>query len=829
MVLFAVAGLLVLAFAGPRAGSPVPGSIPAQRRQFLDSLRTLTPDARHAALIQWIRAGRAVRQASRGHHPGTPRKLGNLTSGPITFADEFMPAPYAASGDQQYVAVAFDGTNYLIVWEDHGNGSYYPDIYYARVNADGSILDPSGHVLAEHGSDYGLHVPAVAFDGTTYLVVWEDHRGYDNDPSTAADIYGAYVGTDGSHGTPFEICGTAEVQQNPAVAWNGTKYLVVWEDGNDYNIHGALVNTDKSVTPLTDPISSSENCYSATVASDGSGYLVAWTDYGDIYGNLVSGGGVVGESEIRITTDQSAYPEYPSAGYDGTNYLVAWDEYRNGNCDVYGARVTSDGDPDVQDIEIALSEWDEWHASVAFDGTDYIVTWEDDHDYSNPDIYGAQVSKEGDPGDAFPISTEANSQARPAVACSGSPQNTVLVAYQSITGVVAGEHDYGNTARIWARPGLLPTSGGNVGTVSIEHPVGSFLLPSCVIPPEAKVYNYGAATRSFAAKFTIYKDNVNVYSSTKLVLALAPSDDPRPVDFAPFYLPTGTFTARCSTMLADDETKTNDSMTAVFQGCDFIDYADLTDEGYTPDDDDHWDNNSPDEDIWTTPPPMDDYAWGNRLDETYDEDEDASLTSPVYTASQDDPSIAFQHIFQISDDGDGGYLEYRIGSGSWTWKAPSAGEPYTGIKSYWYGNWSGWKQSVFTFTDVNSTDKFQVRWHLKANGDANVSYGWLVDEIAGIGCSWGSKFQIAGYIDTMKVWPNPAHGKALVSYTLLKAGNVIVKLYDASGRLAQQVPTGGFKKGKNTATLDASKLARGVYFVKVAGASNTKTTKVIIE
>jgi hypothetical protein len=81
----------------------------------------------------------------------------------------------------------------------------------------------------------------------------------------------------------------------------------------------------------------------------------------------------------------------------------------------------------------------------------------------------------------------------------------------------------------------------------------------------------------------------------------------------------------------------------------------------------------------------------------------------------------------------------------------------------------------------------------------------------------------------MKVWPNPARGKALVSYTLRKAGNVFVKLYDASGRLAAQVPTNGFRKGPNAATLDATRIARGVYFVKVEGASNFKTTKVIIE
>jgi hypothetical protein len=37
------------------------------------------------------------------------------------------------------------------------------------------------------------------------------------------------------------------------------------------------------------------------------------------------------------------------------------------------------------------------------------------------------------------------------------------------------------------------------------------------------------------------------------------------------------------------------------------------------------------------------------------------------------------------------------------------------------------------------------------------------------------------------------------------------------------------KRGPNTAKLDASRLARGVYFVKLETEGDTKTTKVIIE
>jgi hypothetical protein len=126
---------------------------------------------------------------------------------------------------------------------------------------------------------------------------------------------------------------------------------------------------------------------------------------------------------------------------------------------------------------------------------------------------------------------------------------------------------------------------------------------------------------------------------------------------------------------------------------------------------------------------------------------------------------------------------------------------------------------------------FQVRWRFASDNGDNTR-GWLIDEVAGIGCSWTGGEDALGHgpaIDTLKVWPNPIRGAGQVSYTLLRDCNVTVKLYDASGRLAVRVPTSGFKKGRNTAKLDASRLARGVYFVRLESESDTKTTKVIIE
>jgi hypothetical protein len=240
---------------------------------------------------------------------------------------------------------------------------------------------------------------------------------------------------------------------------------------------------------------------------------------------------------------------------------------------------------------------------------------------------------------------------------------------------------------------------------------------------------------------------------------------------------------------------------------------------------------------------MDSFVWGNRLTGHYGNSERCTLTSPTYKASQDHPWIAFQHNFSTESLVDGGNFAYKPSTGSsWTVLTPSAGLLYNGTVSAlgqpgWSGRKddpSGWRQSVFTIDQVDRGGEFQVRWRFASDGSNNNYHGWLIDEVAGIGCNTlaaGDRPLQPGdsVIAALDFYPNPARGSGRVSYTLLKNCPVSINLYDITGALVRSLTATGFGKGAHSRKLDVSRLPGGVYFLRMVGQGDTRTAKVIIE
>ncbi len=328
-------------------------------------------------------------------------------------------------GDQWGVAVAFDGTNFLAVWSDY----YLREIYGARVSSAGAVLDTLGFAVS-HGYDNSDLYPAIGFDGADYFVAWQYKY------NTHYDIHAARVtpGTTVLDPTGIVITRGAPVayyEFNPAVASNGTDYLVVWDDSrrNEADIFGARVSQGGSVLDPTGIAISfaEENQDYPSVAFGSSNYLVVWEDERDggsedIYAARVSPNGMLLDPAGIAISMADGVQEDAQAAFDGTNFLVVWQDYRNTHSDIYGARVSPGGLVlDTAGIPVAGLQSAEEDASVTFGGTNYLVVWEDYRD-ADADIYAARVSPAGSVLDptGFAVATAGEDQCFPVVAFDGT-------------------------------------------------------------------------------------------------------------------------------------------------------------------------------------------------------------------------------------------------------------------------------------------------------------------------------------------------------------------------------------------------------------------------
>ncbi|MBE0434006.1 T9SS type A sorting domain-containing protein [candidate division WOR-3 bacterium] len=243
--------------------------------------------------------------------------------------------------------------------------------------------------------------PSVCYGDTVYFTSWWDNRSgnyYD-------DIYGARVSTQGItlDTAGIAVCTAQDSQFFSAVSYDGTNFLVVWDDWRNHN----------------------------------------W----DIFGSRVNESGVVLDSSGFIVSTASFHQRTPAIVFNGVDYFVVWSDYRNSSWDIYGTRLSQNGvilDPDG--IAISTAPGEQTNPSIAFDGVNYIVVWQD-YRSGSWDIYGAKLDTSGTTVDSFEVSTQSGDQVEPEIVNGSDDQ--ILIVYTGWTDTINGH--FVNTMRIWGK------------------------------------------------------------------------------------------------------------------------------------------------------------------------------------------------------------------------------------------------------------------------------------------------------------------------------------------------------------------------------------------
>ncbi len=118
--------------------------------------------------------------------------------GPEFGMDNPVLQPLAAY--QDYSAVAWNGTSWLVVWEDERSSSTNgSDVYGTRVSSAGEVLDPAGLPINTQPLYQGG--VAIASDGTDWFVIWSSDSGTGTG-GTGSDVLGTRVSATGQVQNP---------------------------------------------------------------------------------------------------------------------------------------------------------------------------------------------------------------------------------------------------------------------------------------------------------------------------------------------------------------------------------------------------------------------------------------------------------------------------------------------------------------------------------------------------------------------------------------------------------------------------------------------------
>jgi hypothetical protein len=284
------------------------------------------------------------------------------------------------------VSAAFDGTNFLVGI----NGSV--DSMFT-INAQ--LVSPEGTLVGDLiplASDGAM--PLIAFDGTNYLALIEDHSA---EPTIS--ISARFISPAGVAGSTIIIRTYNHIDMY-GLTYGGGKYLLTtvrqdpgWNEGSG-KLYGRTITTAGVVSGATlitgDTVWTGGSDSGMHSAFDGTNFMVTWvpksqaTNFDDktVEGRFVNTSGVPQGSDFVIDGDTTHLNDNPYAvAFGGGKYLVVWDDevggHGSGDWDLKGQLVTPAGALSGGVINITSGTGHQMLPFIVFDGVNFLVSYTD--------------------------------------------------------------------------------------------------------------------------------------------------------------------------------------------------------------------------------------------------------------------------------------------------------------------------------------------------------------------------------------------------------------------------------------------------------------------
>jgi hypothetical protein len=282
----------------------------------------------------------------------------------------YSEVPIASPVRQFAPAVTGNGAGFTAAWLEEQSEERH--IVAGRITPAGVPLDGRGIILETHAES----APAIAHSPSGELIVWMANGRL---KAVRLSVFGGVLDA-----TPIDIapaasgsCSRCSLSQLCGAVWNGSRFFVVWTDGNRF--FDAFVGPDGVATPARDLTSSPYTAQSVSIAWDGQKYILVFDEIGpvactcpaytDIRVMRISAAGVAIDFKPVIPPfgQPSGHIHVASSGSES---LIVIDH----SFGLSSSVVREEGGRLHFDPEVPLLQWYVGSSSVAWDGSSYVVS-----------------------------------------------------------------------------------------------------------------------------------------------------------------------------------------------------------------------------------------------------------------------------------------------------------------------------------------------------------------------------------------------------------------------------------------------------------------------
>lgn len=295
------------------------------------------------------------------------------------------------SAAQRNPVGVWDGSQYIILWEDGRSSTDGLELYLARIDAQGQLLDSNGIRAWDSALAGNQSSPSIALDPATNQVIyaWTDPR------SGGTQIYVARFNPQGLgtllDGTGIAVTSGINTHAYPSIDCTMQSCLLAFQQAGSSEIFGRRISSngtfmDANAIDLVSNNGAQNVELSVRVRARTSDFILAWEDDrnagqgnigADLFFGFIPESGSFGPLAAQTLSSANYRQTAPSLQWSSNNgFFSVWQDQRNGNFDIWFAHFDGNG---IQQSATAISDRasNEVFPAMASGNGNSLVIWED--------------------------------------------------------------------------------------------------------------------------------------------------------------------------------------------------------------------------------------------------------------------------------------------------------------------------------------------------------------------------------------------------------------------------------------------------------------------